>query len=681
MPTGWKKCARVTVAASAMVVAALASVAGTAQTAGSTEPFTLVQAAAAFGARPSVEHISISPDGKLVAIVEPFGARALIVKVADQTTTDGLGKGIAAVDGDPERIEWCRWSGPTRLLCQIYASTPLPGGKDFTYASRLMAMDADGKNIQMLRVPQRIGAALGTTNFGGSVIDWNTGKDGHVLMVRRYVPESTLGTHLAQREEGLAVDDVNTVDLKSSRVERARPSALEFISDGRGRVRIIGAEPDKSVDGYSLGRIRYTYRTREGNDWLVLGDYDDARQEGFVPYHVDSRLDVACGLKKVNGRFAAFTMSLDGKRTEQLVLDQGQVDVDGFVTIGREERVIGVTFATDRREVVYIDPNLKQLASSLSKALPNLPLIRFVDSSQDERKLVIWAGSDVDPGRYYLLDRNTRGLTEIAYSRAGLLNRPLATVKAIEVRAADGTMIPAYLTLPPGSNGKNLPAIVMPHGGPSARDEWGFDWLAQFWANRGYAVLQPNFRGSSGYGDEWFRDNGFKSWRVAIGDVTDSGKWLIDQGIANPRKLAIFGWSYGGYAALQSAVVQPDLFRAVVAVAPVTDLERLKQDYLQSESYLLAKDFIGSGTHVEEGSPARQVGKITAPILLFHGSYDANVRVGQSQLMADRLRDGGKPGRLVTYDKLDHYLEDSAARQDMLSQSATFIEQSFSAMK
>ncbi|RRB42952.1 alpha/beta hydrolase family protein, partial [Escherichia coli] len=105
--------------------------------------------------------------------------------------------------------------------------------------------------------------------------------------------------------------------------------------------------------------------------------------------------------------------------------------------------------------------------------------------------------------------------------------------------AADGTQIPAYLTLPPGSTGKNLPTIVMPHGGPEARDEWNFDWLSQFFANRGYAVLQPHYRGSTGYGIAWFKENGFKSWRTAIGDVNDSGRWLIKQGIADPAKLAI----------------------------------------------------------------------------------------------------------------------------------------------
>jgi dipeptidyl aminopeptidase/acylaminoacyl peptidase len=221
----------------------------------------------------------------------------------------------------------------------------------------------------------------------------------------------------------------------------------------------------------------------------------------------------------------------------------------------------------------------------------------------------------------------------------------------------------------------------MPHGGPSSRDEWGFDWLAQFWASIGYAVLQPNFRGSSGYGDVWFQNNGFKSWRAAVSDIDDAGHWLVKQGIANPAKLAIFGWSYGGYAALQSAATEPGLFKAAIAVAPVTDLGRLKEESAGWSNYRINRDFIGSGPHIEEGSPARQAGKITAPVLMFHGTYDRNVNVAQSRLMDARLKSASKASTLVTFDKLDHYLDDSSARQSMLEQSATFLQQAFAAGK
>ena len=207
-----------------------------------------------------------------------------------------------------------------------------------------------------------------------------------------------------------------------------------------------------------------------------------------------------------------------------------------------------------------------------------------------------------------------------------------------------------------------------------ARDHWGFDWLSQFFASQGFAVLQPNFRGSSGYGDAWFQKNGFQSWRVAIGDVTDAGRWLVKEGIADPTQLNIVGWSYGGYAALQSAVLDPDLFKRVVAIAPVTDLERLKLENQPYSSYIQVSRFVGSGPHIEEGSPARHASKIKAPVLMFHGELDRNVGIGQARLMQERMKSAGVSSELVEFKGLDHYLDDSQIRAGMLRKSAEFLK-------
>jgi dipeptidyl aminopeptidase/acylaminoacyl peptidase len=193
----------------------------------------------------------------------------------------------------------------------------------------------------------------------------------------------------------------------------------------------------------------------------------------------------------------------------------------------------------------------------LTKALPGGPRVSFVDASQDGTRPAA-LGRHRRRSRPLLSVRQGRQTPGRGHARAAGPGRLQALpVKAVTYKAADGTDIPAYLTLPPGSDGKNIPAIVMPHGGPESRDEWGFDWLAQYFAHQGYAVLQPNFRGSSGYGEAWFQKNGYQSWRTAVGDVNDGGRWLNAQGIAAPGKLAIVGWSYGGYAALQSSVLDP----------------------------------------------------------------------------------------------------------------------------
>jgi dipeptidyl aminopeptidase/acylaminoacyl peptidase len=186
-------------------------------------------------------------------------------------------------------------------------------------------------------------------------------------------------------------------------------------------------------------------------------------------------------------------------------------------------------------------------------------------------------------------------------------------------------------------------------------------------------VLQPEYRGSSGYGDNFFLKNGFQSWRTSIGDVDDAGRWLVSQGIADPNKLAIFGWSYGGYAALQANVLDPKLFKAAVAVAPVTDLASIVEERRDWSDYSEVREMVGAGPHVREGSPAQNADRIAAPVLLFHGDLDLNVSVQESKLMDEKLRGAGKQVQLIVYPGLDHQLADGAVRADMLRKTDAFL--------
>jgi dipeptidyl aminopeptidase/acylaminoacyl peptidase len=259
-------------------------------------------------------------------------------------------------------------------------------------------------------------------------------------------------------------------------------------------------------------------------------------------------------------------------------------------------------------------------------------------------------------------------------ARPQLENVPLATVRAVTYPAADGVQVPAYLTLPPGREARGLPAVILPHGGPDSRDEWGFDWLAQYLAHQGYAVLQPNYRGSSGYGDQWLQQNGFRGWRTSIGDITAGARWLAAQGIGDGGRMAILGWSYGGYAALQAGVTEPALFRAIVAIAPVTDLQQAKNDFNEYTNARNQAEYIGSGPHITEGSPLRNIAALRAPVLLFHGDKDLNVPVIHSQHMDSALRGASKPSELVVFPGLEHDLADSGARVQMLQRIGTFLQ-------
>jgi dipeptidyl aminopeptidase/acylaminoacyl peptidase len=288
--------------------------------------------------------------------------------------------------------------------------------------------------------------------------------------------------------------------------------------------------------------------------------------------------------------------------------------------------------------------------------------------------MLIFAGADTQPGTYMFLDRGTKKLSTIADVRPELANRALASVKAVTFAAADGTKIPAYVTMPAGASGKNMPAVVLPHGGPSSRDEWGFDWLPQFLAARGYVVIQPQFRGSAGYGEDFLNGNALRNWRAAISDIGDSARYLAKEGIADPNRIAIVGWSYGGYAALQSAATQPTLYKAAVAIAPVTDLGQLKKDAEHYTNARIVAEQVGTGPHIAEGSPARLAGNIQVPVLLFHGDMDLNVDVGHSERMNSALKKAGKNVQYTRYPDLDHQLDDSNARADMLMKIGTALD-------
>jgi dipeptidyl aminopeptidase/acylaminoacyl peptidase len=400
----------------------------------------------------------------------------------------------------------------------------------------------------------------------------------------------------------------------------------------------------------------------------------DGLNPNFVPLAIDSTINSLYALKKRGGRYALHTIRLDGSMAEALVAENPRVDIDDVIRFGNGKRVIGYTFAEEDRSAVYFDPEFKSLSASLSKALPNLPMISFVDASRDGRKVLVFASSDSDPGRYYLFDKQAKRLTEAMLARPQFQGRQLASVKPVSVSAADGTQIPAYLTVPRGKEAKNLPAVILPHGGPSARDEWGFDWLAQFLAARGYVVVQPNYRGSAGFGDAWLNKNGFRNWRTSIGDISSSARWLAAQGIADPNRIAIVGASYGGYAALQSAAADPSLYKAVAAIAPVTDLAQLKQDSRNFSNHWLVNELVGSGPHVAAGSPLRNAAAISAPVLLVHGTMDSNVRYHHSQKMDAALRGAGKQSELVTFNGIDHYFDDSSARTEMLTRLGSLLE-------
>ena len=263
----------------------------------------------------------------------------------------------------------------------------------------------------MLTAPDALNLQYGNT-WGGNILDLNPGQDGTILMDRWFVPESGYNnpTRLAKSLEGFGVVQVDTRTLATKVVQQPNRDAAEYLTDGIGHLRVMGIQDGSGTD-QAKQVIHYSYRTDSG--WKSLGDYDVISNDGIRPLAVDPKLNALFALRKINGRQALYRVNLDGGLRQELVLSRPDVDIDDVVRIGRSQRPVGATFATDKRETVYFDPELKQLGAALGRNLPALPLIDFVDSSADETKLLIRASSDVDPGRFYVFDKAKRSLSEI----------------------------------------------------------------------------------------------------------------------------------------------------------------------------------------------------------------------------------------------------------------------------
>jgi dipeptidyl aminopeptidase/acylaminoacyl peptidase len=614
--------------------------------------------ALAFGARAFVENASLSPAGDRLVFVTPQAGPANSAMVEDLAT--GAMKPVIFADGNPLKISNCGWAADDRIVCELFGVGRYgysDAEKHNLAYERIVAMNIDGsKQIDVGKANRKL--FYGAQAYDGQIVDWLSGKDGHILMMR-YESDGSLG--------------LQNVDTRSGDGVTVKPLVHDasYITDGAGVVRMT-SDQDYNINAQFTGLVTYRYRRTGNSAWQIFSKVG-VDGTGLRPQIVDGAKNVAYCLQMLNGRDALYAVALDGSMDTRLIYANPEVDVDGVETIGRHNRVIGYRYVTDRTHIVYFDPEYEALAARLAKTIPQLPILSFESASADERRLLIFAGSDADPGHYYLYDRETHHLAEALPARPQLDGIALAEQSNITFQAKDGTEIPAYLTIPKGASGRGLPAIVMPHGGPSSRDVWGFDWLSQYFAAAGFAVLQPEFRGSSGYGEAFLSDSGFKSWRTAIGDVTDAGHWLIDHGIADPAKLVIFGWSYGGYAALQANYLDPKLFKAVVAVAPVTDISDMSYRRSSSTTSKVTSKFVGDYRNAVEGSPYFHARNFQAPVLMFHGDRDLNVDIDQSRKMDQALRHAGKQSRLVVYPGLDHQLDDSTVRADMLKKARDFL--------
>ena len=429
--------------------------------------------------------------------------------------------------------------------------------------------------------------------------------------------------------------NIETGDLKL--IAENPGNISSWITDHAGNIRVA-----TTTDGVNTTLL---YRKTEQDAWKPV--ITTSFKETFAPQFFTFDNKALYGVSNI-GRDKAAIVEFDpetGKETKVL-FDHPEVDVSDLHYSKKRKVITSATYTTWKEERRFFDPVTEQLYTSLEHKLPGYD-VYVVSSNKAEDTFIVRTITDRSLGSFYLYESNSGTLTKLADRNPWLKEEQLAEMKPIEYKSRDGLVIHAYLTLPKGKPSKDLPIVVNPHGGPWVRDEWGFNPEVQFLANRGFGVLQMNFRGSTGYGRK-FWEAGFKQWGQSMqDDITDGVKWLIDQGIADPKRVAIYGGSYGGYAVLEGLTKTPDLYAAGVDYVGVSNLFTfMKTVPPYWKPFLdMMYEMVGNPEKdkalFERNSPALNADKIKAPLFVAQGAKDPRVNIDESNQIVDALKKRG----------------------------------------
>jgi len=619
---------------------------------------------AEFAARPHILGASISPDGHYLAFIETVEGKA-VAMVATRGAAAGPAPRVVLAEPKDFDMRWCRWATNTRLLCGFYGISTSRG---LYPVSRLVAVDADAKNMRVL-IQDSLQAQ---GQFQDRIVNWHPGIPDTVLIEadERFTEAElasatqiigNVGTHAFP-----AVFALNVVTGALTLRQHAREPIRSWVTDVHGDVRL----------GYGFSGKTYSYYARlEGNgEWRRLAKFEAFTHENsFEPIAISAdEPDRAYALGKIEGRKALWLIDLTDRQDPTLVFENPRGDV-GSPFFAPDGRLLGVHYDTGYPLVYYTDPGTKELMRAVEGLYPG-KIVDILDATSAADAYVLHTYSDIDAGGYVLLDTiaNKASTIGVAYPKRDVSS--LAPMVATSYAARDGKSIPAYLSLPRGVAPTHLPLIVLPHGGPIARDFWGYWFLREFLVSRGFAVLQMNFRGSGGYGDDWFYA-AHQDWGgLTYDDVVDGTRWAIQQGVADPSRVCIVGWSFGGYLALLGAQRNGDLFRCAVDIAGPSDLAMLIDEghhWIGSE---VIKQQIGTDTEkLRRDSPRLHADEFRVPVLIVQGDQDWNVPIAQSEAIDAALKRAGKPHRFVVLPGADHQIAHEKDRATLLSEIDDFL--------
>ncbi|QUI72499.1 S9 family peptidase [Pseudoalteromonas sp. M8] len=413
-----------------------------------------------------------------------------------------------------------------------------------------------------------------------------------------------------------------------------------FLTDHQGEVRAVASTDDN-------GNTSVFIKNTKDSDWKELTlaqDLDDYWLHGFDESGKLAYLSAA----KAGEPRGVYQLTLETGKLKHFFQDK-LVDPSKIWRDPVNQTPFAIELDPDYPTYAFVDQDSiwSQRLKSLIASIPGNQ-IRIVSGTRDGSRVIVFAGSDINPGNYYLFDSKKNQLGLLVANRSWIDPNSMSTMEAISFKGRDGITIHGYLTTPQGKEKKNLPLIVMPHGGPHGpRDYWQFDPEVQMLASRGMAVLQINFRGSGGYGDA-FEELGYRKWGKEIQyDIIDGTRDLISKGIADKNRICIMGASFGGYSALQSAILEPDLFQCAVGVVGVYDLPLMFEEgdiAQRSSGVAYLERVLGTDEkQLKEFSPSYNVEKLKVPVLIVHGGEDQRAPIEQAESLIDALKKADKP--------------------------------------
>jgi len=603
----------------------------------------------AFAALPDVSGAKLSPTGKKIAyFFSKNGRRHLVVQSLDGTNP----KLIPPWD---ERLEFesLFWKSDDIIIFRIGMTLNRQVFRGKSHETRTISLNLPDFKFRWLGKPKGRPGINPPSQFE-RIVDYLPNEPNHVLLELDF-----------QLDGSPVVYRTNITNGARSNYKGGKNGINDWYADQNSEIRLGVGYKSKS------SKFNAVFKNAAGK-WVDLKNLDWADTFDIKGFTNDPNILYVSGTSS-RGTKGLYRLDMTSGQILDEIFAHDKVDMFGIYEHPNTGQLAGVTYIDDFYRIEYLDKGLARLQRSLDRALPGT-VNSIVSKSRDGDQYLVLTASDTNPGDYFLYDRPNRKMDWVMSARRQIDETMMSPTRSVSIPMRGGSEIPGYLTVPKGKNAKNLPTIILPHGGPTARDTADWDFWTQFYASRGYLVLKPNFRGSDGYGAA-FERAGKRQWGGLMqDDVTDATKWLIGEGMADPDRICIVGASYGGYAALMGVIKEPGLYKCAVSLNGVTDLPRLKTNdrgFIGGKAW--TKNMGLRGVDDEQVSPYDRAKDISAPVLLLSSKDDTRIPYKHSKNLHKKLKKLGKNSRYVMIKNGTHNMVTAESRLVVLRETEKFL--------